>query len=215
MRWPSIDEIAERAPLPEGYRYEYLPARDIPTVISALREWYPGIAVGNSSCHMRESFYTEKVCIDGRFERDFVVILLKRGDELAGVFSAERDRDREVLYGRIGVISPNHRGSRLSRNILELLEVLGRAIGAGMVYGLGTLKYPQMQATFERLGWRLIGITPGFDREVIGPGVVKRVYEAVYAKVLTPEELLRPRAEDLTPGVKALFELLFPGQCVE
>jgi len=65
------------------------------------------------------------------------------------------------------------------------------------------------------MGWQLIGITPGFDREMIEPGVVKRVYEAVYAKVLVPEELLRPRAKDLTPGAKALFDLLYPGQCVE
>ena len=72
-----------------------------------------------------------------------------------------------------------------------------------------------MQATFERMGWQLVGITPGFDQEVVEPGVVKRVYEAVYAKVLVPDELLRPRAHDLTPGVKVLFDLLFPGQCLE
>jgi len=57
--------------------------------------------------------------------------------------------------------------------------------------------------------------SPGFDREVIAPGVVKRVYEAIYAKVLVPSELLRPRAQDLTPAAKALFDLLYPGQCLE
>jgi hypothetical protein len=44
---------------------------------------------------------------------------------------------------------------------------------------------------------------------------VKRVYEALYVKVLIPEKLLRPRTQDLTPGVKALFDQLFPGQCFE
>ena len=45
----------------------------------------------------------------------------------------------------------------------------------------------------------------------MAPGVVKRVYEAVYAKVLVPDEdLLRPDPKNLTPKVKALFELLFP-----
>jgi hypothetical protein len=84
-----------------------------------------------------------------------------------------------------------------------------------MVYGLATLKYPHMQITFERMGWQLVGITPGFDREVIAPGDVKRVYEAIYAKVLaSPEELLRPHVTDLTPAVKALFDLLYPGQCL-
>ena len=54
----------------------------------------------------------------------------------------------------------------------------------GLVYGMATLKAPHAQRAFERAGWQLIGITPGYDREMVAPGVVKRVYEAVYAKVL-------------------------------
>jgi hypothetical protein len=215
MRWPSVEDITTRAPLPPGYRYQYLDRQQVPTLIAALKAWYPGIAVGNASCHLRECFYTDRVCLDGQFERDFLVVLFMQDDELAGVFSVERDADSEVLYGRIGALSPKHRGSRLSRNFLLLEETLGRAMGMGMVYGLGTLRHPHMQATFERMGWQLIGITPGFDREVVAPGVVKRVYEALYVKVLIPEKLLRPRTQDLTPGVKALFDQLFPGQCFE
>ena len=215
MGWPTVEDIATRAPLPPGYHYRYLDRQQIPTLIATLRTWYPGIAVGNASCHLRESFYTDKVCLDGDLDRDFLVITFMQDDELAGVFSVERDADSQVLYGRIGAIAPEHRGSRLSRNILLLEEALGRAMGMGMVYGLGTLKHPYMQATFERMGWTLIGITPGFDQEVVEPGIVKRVYEAVYAKVLVPEALLHPRAQDLTPGVKALFDVLFPGQCLE
>ena len=215
VRWPSVEEIETKAPLPPGYRYQYLDRQQIPTLIAALKAWYPGIVVGNASCHLREGFYIDKVCLDDQLERDFLVILFMLDDELAGVFSVERDVDSEVLYGRIGAISPKHRGSRLSRNIVLLEEALGRAMGMGMVYGLGTLRHPHMQATFERMGWQLVGITPGFDQEVVEPGVVKRVYEAVYARVLVPEELLRPRAHDLTPGVKVLFDLLFPGQCLE
>jgi len=215
MRWPSVEDITTRAPLPAGYRYQYLDRQQVPTLVAALKAWYPGIAVGNASCHLRECFYTDSVCLDGQLERDVLVVLFMQNDELAGVFSVERDADSEVLYGRIGAISPKHRGSRLSRNFLLLEEALGRAMGMGMVYGLGTLRHPHMQATFERMGWQLIGITPGFDRELVAPGVVKRVYEALYAKVLIPEKLLRPRTQDLTPGVKALFDQLFPGQCFE
>jgi hypothetical protein len=215
MAWPSVEEIATKAPLPDSYHYEYLSRGQVPMLISALEAWYPDIGVGNASCHLRESFYADKVCLDGRGEHDFLVILFKQGDELAGMFSVERDPDSEVLYGRIGAIAPKHRGAHLSRNVLMLEEALGRAMGMGMVYGLATLKYPHMQATFERMGWQLIGITPGFDREVIAPGVVKRVYEALYAKVLVPDELLCPRAQDMTPAAKALFDLLYPGQCVE
>ena len=74
----------------------------------------------------------------------------------------------------------------------------------------------EIQGLKERMGWQLIGITPGFDQEVIRPGHVKRVYEAIYAKVLvSAEQLLHPRATDLTPAVKALFDLLYPGWCLE
>jgi hypothetical protein len=84
-------------------------------------------------------------------------------------------------------------------------------MGAGMVYGLATLKYPQMQRGFEHRGWRLVGIMPGFDREMVEPGVVMRVYESVYVELLIPErDLLRPHAGNLTPAGKALFNLLYP-----
>jgi len=216
MSWPSVDDITTRAPLPMGYHYEYLRREQVPMLISALETWYPAIGVGNASCHLRKEFYASKVCLDNQFERDFLVVLFMSDSELVGMFSAERDRDSQVLYGRICAISPKHRGSHLSRNVLLLEEALGRAMGMGMVYGLATLKYPHMQITFERMGWQLVGITPGFDQEVIAPGDVKRVYEAIYAKVLvSAEKLLRPRAKDLTPAVKALFDLLHPGQCLK
>lgn len=85
-----------------------------------------------------------------------------------------------------------------------------------LVYGMATLKVPYVQMLFESLDWQLIGITPGYDRELVAPGVVKRVYEAVYAKVLIGEAgLLRPRPQDLTPKTNAFFNLLFPERRVE
>jgi hypothetical protein len=216
MGWPSVDDITARAPLPAGYHYEYLRHDQVPMLISALETWYPAIAVGNASCHLRPEFYASHVCLDDEFDRDFLVVLFMHNSELVGMFSAERDADSRVLYGRLCAISPQHRGLHLSRNALLLEEALGRLMGMGMVYGLATLNYPHMQVTFERMGWQLIGITPGFDQEVIALGTVKRVYEALYAKVLvSAEELLRPRAKDLTPAVRALFELLYPDQCLK
>ncbi len=73
-----------------------------------------------------------------------------------------------------------------------------------------------MQRAFETLGWQLIGITPGYDREMVAPGVVKRVYEAIYAKVLVAENgLLRPRARNLTRRTRAFFRMLFPRKRVQ
>ena len=83
----------------------------------------------------------------------------------------------------------------------------------GIAYGMATLKVPHIQRAMEELGFQLIGITPGYDRDMVAPGVVKRVYEAVYAKVLVPDEdLLRPEPQNLTPKTKALFDSLFPGK---
>ena len=211
MQWPSVADLSQRAPLPANYRYELLDRRQVPGLISALQVWYPAIAVGNASCHLREDFYLQRVCLEDTPERDTIVILIKHDDQLAAVFSAERDADSEVLYGRIFAISPLHRGAHLSRSAPLLEEALGRAMGLGMAYGLATLHYPQMQASFERMGWQLVGITPGFDRELVAPGVIKRVYEAVYAKVLVPDDqLLRPKGHSLTPAVRSLFGILYP-----
>jgi hypothetical protein len=46
---------------------------------------------------------------------------------------------------------------------------------------------------------------------VVAPGVVKRVFEAYYAKILVPhDELLVPDIKNLTPQTLALFTQLFP-----
>jgi len=209
--WPTVEHIADAAPLPAGYRYRQLSRAEIPRLVEFLRTHYPGIEVGNASCHLREDFYTTRASLVGEEDRDFFVVLFMCGEEIAGMHSTERDPDSEVLYGRIGAVAAAHRGAKLSHNFLSLMEALGRVMGAGIVYGLSTLKYPQMQRAFEHAGWLLIGIMPGFDREKDSSGLVKRVYEAVYVKVLVPNEDMPPPSVDaMTPKVRALFELLFP-----
>jgi hypothetical protein len=43
--------------------------------------------------------------------------------------------------------------------------------------------------------------------------VIKRVYEAVYAKVLVPDDdLLRPDPEQFSPKARALFDVLVPAR---
>ena len=183
---------------------------DVAALINALDDWFPGLAVGNASCFLREDFYANRVFFEGRADRDFFVLLFKRGDDWAGVLSVERDKDSQVLYGRVGAISKRHRGAGLSKVFPSLMEAMGNAMGMGMVYGLATLKVPNMQVSFEKAGWQLIGIIPGFDRELIGPGQVKRVFEAIYVKVLvTEDEFLRPSVAGMTPMTNALFNFLY------
>ena len=66
-----------------------------------------------------------------------------------------------------------------------------------------------MQLDFESAGYKLLGFAPGCDREVVSPGVVKRVFEAYYAKILVPiGELHVPDKKNLTPQTLTLFKTL-------
>ena len=211
MNWMQVDEMTASVALPEGYRYEVLKRSEIPALVDFIHQWFPDISVGSASCYVREDFYNDKVSLAGEPERDTLVILLKRDQELVGLFSCERDLDALALYARLAVIAPKHRGGHLSQSTIVLVEAIGRRMGMGLVYGMATLKIPYIQMAFERLGWLLIGITPGYDREMVAPGVVKRVYEAVYAKVLVGDSgLLHPDSRNMTDRTKAFFRLLFP-----
>lgn len=211
MYWPIAEELCALWSLPEGYRNVLLTRADIPVLIESIKRWHPDIAVGVGSCYLREDFYTDKVCLDWQLERDVIVVLTKYGDELVGLGSWERELDALTLYARFGAISPEHRGAKLAVRAMEFGERLARSMGAGFIYGMATLKIPNMQLALERAGYQLLGFAPGYDREEVAPGVVKRVYEAIYAKVLVPaDELLRPDPKNLSPKARALFELMFP-----
>jgi len=211
MHWPSMTDISAMATLPDGYRLELLKRSEIPKLIEAIIVWHPDIAVGAASCYLREDFYSDEAYLDSETEKDILVVLLKRNDEIAGMVSWERKQDALTIYARFGVIAPGHRGGKLAVRGMELGECIGRAMGAGFIYSLATLKIPNMQLALEQAGYQLIGFSPGYDREMVAPGIVKRVYEAAYAKILVPkEELLRPNPENLTPKARALFEFLFP-----
>lgn len=217
MRWPTVQALGARMALPPGYRCEILATAEVPRALRFVDDSFPGLAVGNASCFLREDFYAERVQLadtdHGSPGRDFLMLVFKRGDDWAGLLAVECDPDSQVLYGRVGSVAPAHRGVGLSKWFAPTMEALGHAMGLGLVYSLATLKTPAMQRAFETAGWRLIGIMPGFDREVVAPGVVRRVFEAIYVKVLAPDgELLQPDVEGMRPATKALFDTLFsPG----
>ena len=211
MKWPTIDEMSTQVPLPEGFRHERLSRSNIPALIEGVKAWHPDIAVGGASCYLREDFYHDKVFLDGEAERDICVILFRHDDELIGMWSFEREAEALSLYGRLIIVSPAHRGSKVTQSAMMGTERLGLAMGAEFIYALATLKVPHAQRALEHAGYQLLGFAPGYDREVVAPGVVKRVYEAFYAKVLVPGGgLHRPDMNNLTPKARALFELLFP-----
>ena len=211
MNWPSDEDLSAMLVLPEGYRGERLRRAEIPALVAAIAVWHPDIAVGAASCYLREDFFADKAFVDGEAGKDLLVIVIKHGDEFAGFGSWEREQDALTVYARFGAIAPQHRGAKLAVRAMEFGERLARAMGAGFIYGLATLKVPHMQLALERAGYQLLGFAPGYDREMVAPGVVKRVYEAYYAKVLVPDEdLERPDPKNLSPKAKALFDVLFP-----
>ena len=211
MSWMPVGEMSAQVSLPEGYRFELLARPGIPALVRFIEKWFPDISVGVASRYVRHDFYADNVTLEGEAQKDILVVLIKRGKDLAGLFSCERDRDALALYAGLAVIAPAHRGAHLSRTCIKLVEAIGRRMGMGLVYGMATLKIPQIQEAFERLDWQLIGITPGYDRELVAPGVVKRVYEAVYAKVLVRNGgLLHPEFRNMTERTKRFFRMLFP-----
>ena len=211
MKWPAIEDLSTLMPLPDGYRYERLDRANVAPLIAALKTWHPAITVGAASCFLREDFYAKRVCLDGGIDKNVLVVQIMYDDRLAGMWSVEREVDSLAIYARLIVLAPAHRGAKLSVFTTMGSENVSRAMGAQFQYGLATLTTPHVQRAFEHAGYRLLGFFPGYGREKVAPGVVKRVYEAVYAKLLVSEDdVLRPDPKNMTPKTKALFDLLFP-----
>lgn len=210
MKWPATAELATLMPLPADYRFGRLARADIAALIAAIKVWHPDISVGAASCYLREDFYLNRVCLDGEADNDVWVVPLWFKDELVGLWSVEREVDSLAIFGRLLVLAPAHRGANLSVFVMNGSENIGRSMGAAFLYAMATLKIPHVQRALERAGYRLLGLFPGYDREEVAPGVVKRVYQAVYAKLLVPDtEVLRPDPKNLTPKARVLFEILF------
>lgn len=210
MRWPVIQALSMLAPLPAGYRYGRMDAAHIGPVIEALQAWYPEIRVGAASSYLREDFYRQYVNLDGDLDKDIYAARILHGDELVGFWSFEREIDALAIYGRLLVVAPHHRGGKLSHHTMNGSESLGRAMGAAFMYALVTLKDPYGQRALEGAGYQLLGFFPGLDREEVAPGVVKRVYQAVYAKLLvSPDRVHWPDPKNMSPRSRSLYQLLF------
>jgi hypothetical protein len=212
MNWVAIDELSNKLPIPPGYRIEQLKRSEIPEVIRCFRDWFPDVTVGAESCYQREDFYSREVFLEGEPERDVIVLLFKKDQELVAIVSLQRSEETLTLYGRLGAIAPRYRGAKLAYLGPALLEAVGRAMGMEVIYGLAEFMIPNMQIVLERAGFQIVGIVPASDRLMVAPGVIKRVYEAIYIKVLAADaDIIRPQPESMTPRTKALYDFLFAG----
>ena len=210
MKWPTIKTMRELIPLPAGYDFLAFEHVHIAPMIAGLNEWHPEIAAGVSSCYLREDFYLNRVVMSGEADADILVVPIPFNGEMIGMWSFEREVDSLAIYGCLIALAPKHRGAGLSVTAMKGTEHLGRNMGAAFMYALATLQHPYAQRALESAGYRLLGFFPGYDRVEVSPGIVKRVYQAVYAKLLVAEDEVHwPDPKNMSPRARALFEMLF------
>ncbi|WP_342378281.1 hypothetical protein NVS55_02860 [Myxococcus stipitatus] len=213
MSWRSLDEMLSGIVKPEGCSAEQLAREDIPRLTALLAAWYPDIRVGTESRHLDPAFYERDVYLRGespdRSVYAFVCREISSGD-IIGLLTVERNVRGLQLSAGLGVVEPTRRGMGIGFIGTAALEMVGRNIGAEVVLYYSTLKTARHQRNAESQGFKLVGLVPAFDVDAIAPGTVKRVYEALYAKVLVaPEQVHLPEWNVLTASTRELYTHLF------
>ncbi|UGQ44569.1 hypothetical protein [Massilia endophytica] len=207
LHWPDLDDRT----IDPDFTLHHLRAQDVARVSSCLKAWYPDIGTGAAQGFLDPHFYAENAALAGSGKGKILALLVLTAGRPAAFYAYEQDPDALSLYCRLVVIAPEFRRGGLGGHYLRLAEYLGRRMGLGFLYGLVSMKQRANMEGAEKSGWRLVGIMPGADREQVAPGVVKRVYEAIYAKQLAPaEDFMIPEPEVLSQQGRALAEVLFP-----
>lgn len=211
MNWSAAMSVLQKTEPPANYALEVMRSADVSTVVGSLSDWYPDIVVGAESCHLTEEFYhSQTALMDAVGERAILPIVARFHDEIVGMITYEKNVDARTITCRMGVVAPAHRGTGLALFGPILLEKIGTAIGAELALYYATLKTKDQQVLAERMRFQLVGIVPAFDRDMISPGEIKRVYEALYAKVLIPSEgVVKPPEGALSFKTRKVWHALF------
>ena len=130
MDWPTAEMMTNVCPPGASYRYEVLRKESVAELIAALRAWQPGWRVGAASVHLREDYYDSSVFLEGGPRKDVFTMLIRHGDELAGMLSQERGVDKRVveaafvkcLAGREALLSPDV--SNMTPTVRRLYEIM-------------------------------------------------------------------------------------------
>jgi hypothetical protein len=140
----------------------------------------------------------------------FPVVVRHCSEGVVALITFEKSLLARSIGCRLGVLAPEHRRTQLALLGPMLLEELGRAIGAELAQYYATLRSRHQQVIAERRGFQLVGIVPGRDRAMISEGQIKRVYEALYAKVLVSDDHMHlPERAALTARTRAVWAALF------
>jgi len=211
MSWSQAIAVLRETKTAPGHALMQLRRDDVRELVTQLRDWYPDIVVGAESCHLTPEFYYDETALaDGEQDRAIFPIVAKHEASMVAMMTFERSVRSRTMTCRLGAIAPAHRSAALGVLGPLLLESIGRAVGAEMVFYYATLKTQHQQVLAERTGYRLVGIVPAFDRSMIRPGEVKRVFEAIYAKVLIGDDaVFVPTEQALTVRTRAVWHALF------
>lgn len=210
--WPRMETLPASVPIPEGYSFRPIARHEVATVVERLRAWYPDVVVGAESSHTEEAFWHEQVMLQGEEASGKALYGLSfwHGSEYTGFITFELNPHSRTIHGRLGVVSPKHRHAQLMYTAIRLAELIGRGAGAEIILNYATLQHPFSQAVLEKCGFKLVGIVPAHDRDMVRPGTVRRVFEALYIKLLVPpKEILEPSLDALLPETRRLYEHLF------
>lgn len=217
MDWPSVEDIESTVRTPQGYHLDLLNPDDLDFFIGALEVWYPDIHVGSESRFLNLEFYKECVFLADNppCKRYYLPIIFKhrQSGELAGCVFLEKNDSSLTITSPMGAIAINHRhtGTGLSFLPSTLITEVGRMLGFELAYYISTLRSRANQIIAEKTGYKLVGIIPGNDRDMVSPGISKRVFEAFYAKLLlTNPDLYVPTEDTLTETTRNLWSVLFP-----
>ena len=193
---------------PPGYAARRLdPLRDAPSVIGLIRAHYPDVVVGMESGHLEPGFWGETPHLHG-------IVVHAGNGELAAFLTAQYEPRGRTLTGRLVVVAPAHRGAGLGKLLAgHATEVLARELGAEIALSYATLKHSMSQAILEDTGYVLVGLVPAHDRDMVSPGEVRRVWEALYAKRFVADaEILAPNPDALLPAAaRMLAAIRWPG----
>ena len=211
MTWDAATDVLAKTEPPTNYSLAVMQKVDVATVVRALGGWYPDIVVGAESCHLTEEFYlSQTALIDASEERSILPIVARFHDEIVGMITYEKNVDARTITCRMGAVAPEHRGTGLAMFGPILLEKIGAAIGAELALYYATLKTKDQQVLAERMRYQLVGIVPAFDRDMVQPGEIKRVYEALYAKVLISSDgVVKPPLSALSFRTRKVWNAIF------
>ncbi|PRP90456.1 hypothetical protein ENSA5_64700 [Enhygromyxa salina] len=214
MRWPDIESFAHNIQLPTGVRARQLARGDVPGLIRLLSRWQPSLAEAEDAALLTARFYEEQVALAGEdcstaTRPTFVIVLVREGAIVSCTVNDFDDEGR-VSLGRFSVVAPEQRGQGLGRVHVELQIALARAGGAVLTHGFVELDNLVQSGLLIRAGYRVCGVLPDADWKSVGPRRVLCVSEAaLFAPLVSPEQIAWPEAAAMRPATAALMKLVF------